>query len=140
MTIWLVDDDEDDCMVFGDVLSEVDRHTKLICIPDGAHLKDRLCHTDVLPDLIFLDINMPLKGGMECLAELKSDARFSTLPVIIWSTAGTPLMARQAYELGARLFVRKPSGFGKLMEVIAAILVLDLGNTVDYSQFYINER
>ena len=67
-TIFLADDDADDCMLFEDALREVSTSTELTTANDGVELIN-LMETTVPPppDVIFLDLNMPRKNGFECL-------------------------------------------------------------------------
>lgn len=69
---------------------------------------------DRLPDLIFVDLIMPLKDGEECLVEIRSRPKFSEVPVVIYSTALDIPKAEKLREEGANLYLRKPSSFDQL--------------------------
>ena len=66
------------------------------------------------PDVLFLDLNMPLKNGMECLVEIRSDKTFDKLPIIIFSTSSQKQAVDTAYENGATFYLKKPDSFDKL--------------------------
>ena len=68
MNIVLADDDADDRLLFDEAISEIDVKTKLSLFNDGKALMDYLVLPDtVLPEIVFLDLNMPIKNGMQCL-------------------------------------------------------------------------
>src|SRR5690606_14015424 len=66
----LADDDEDDRLFFQEAIEEIEIRTRLLMFQHGQELMDHLGKGDaILPDLIFLDLNMPIKTGMQCLRE-----------------------------------------------------------------------
>lgn len=83
--ILLADDDTDDCLFFKDALEELALSVTLTTVRDGVELMRHLS-TQVLPDVIFLDLNMPRKNGYECLTEIKLNAKLATIPVVVYST------------------------------------------------------
>ena len=105
--ILLIDDDDDDQFIFLAALDEM--------IPDGhCHISNnalealRYLHDSTeTPDMLFLDLNMPLMNGFEFLLMLKSDLRFSPIHVIIFSTSDNPEDLERAKELGALQFITK---------------------------------
>jgi CheY-like chemotaxis protein len=124
--ILLADDDEDDCVLFADVLEGLSTSPRLTTAKNGQHLMQILEERDsLLPDIIFLDVNMPLKNGIECLAEIRQDERLKMLPVIIFSTSAQKWAVDRAYELNANFFIRKPDTFMDLKNVIQKILSLN---------------
>ena len=104
--ILLADDDDDDRLLFTDVLREYAKEANLTFAHNGEHLMTLLRSKD-LPDVLFLDLNMPLKNGMECLEEIRGDEKLKELPVIIFSTSSHPGTISQMYDIGAHLYVRK---------------------------------
>jgi len=121
----LADDDIDDCIFFKEVLDEMQIPTNLTIINNGVELITYLFkNSNNLPDVLFLDLNMPLKNGFECLSELRKDEKLKHLPVIIFSTSFNIEVVNSLYEKGANYYVRKPAEFIKLKKVVQ--LVLDL--------------
>lgn len=107
MVILYADDDEDDRLTFAEMLQEIDPRITLIQAEDGLHTMDFLENGD-LPDIIFLDINMPVLNGYETLAEIRKNPRFRHTKVIMFSTT----VYHKAYDKYAPLnarFVSKPS-------------------------------
>ena len=88
--IILADDDEDDRLFFTDAFSELKINTKVNTFKDGVELMDYLSNPDsVLPHILFLDLNMPKKNGIECLHEIKSEERFNDIAIAIYSTSSS---------------------------------------------------
>ncbi len=122
--ILLADDDKDDCYLFNEALRELKVDAKLTPLHDGEKLMSFLQKTEKLPDVLFLDLNMPRKNGFECLAEIKMNENLLSLPVIIFSTSFDRHIVEQLYEKGAQFYIRKPSEFNKLKKVIHNSLLL----------------
>jgi CheY-like chemotaxis protein len=128
INILLADDDEDDCTVFTDALAEILPATNLVCVANGVQLMDRLRgnpHSAALPDILFLDLNMPLKNGFDCLFEIKSNHALKRLPVVIFSTSAQREAVDTAFQGGASLYLKKPDSFLKLKEALKKILVIN---------------
>ena len=121
----LADDDVDDCMFFQDALEELPVSVAVTIVNDGVELMRYLSkNSDNLPDLLFLDLNMPRKTGFECLSEIKRDEKLKHLPVIIYSTSLDVEVLNVVYDKGAFGYIRKPGDYTKLKKVIhEAILV-----------------
>jgi CheY-like chemotaxis protein len=122
--ILLADDDDDDRLLFTDVLNEISKETNLTFAHNGEHLMNVL-RSGSLPDVLFLDLNMPLKNGMECLDEIRRDRKLRDLPVVIFSTSAHPGTINKMYEIGAHLYIRKPNDFNSLRKVIQHVLNRD---------------
>lgn len=120
----LADDDEDDCDFFREALDELPVPTNLVTVNDGVQLMDFLSQnsTENLPNILFLDLNMPRKNGLECLTEIKQKEEYKDLPVIIFSTSLDRDIVDLVYEKGAVHYIRKPGEFAKLKKVIASAL------------------
>jgi CheY-like chemotaxis protein len=93
-------------------------------VDDGAKLMAYLSQNSTkLPDVLFLDYNMPRKNGFECLSEIKSSPVLKTLPVIMYSTYVHDDVADMLYERGAHYYIRK-AGLDELQKLIQIILTL----------------
>ena len=92
------------------------------------YLNARLETNRELPDLILLDLNMPLKDGRQALREIKAHPRLKGLNVIIFSTSTSEADKRQTLELGAKSFIVKPSRQDELLDTFRTICN-DLGET-----------
>ena len=84
LNILLADDDADDCLFFTEALTGSPLSTHLTTVPDGEHLMQLLSNEKYeLPDVLFLDLNMPRKNGFECLSEIKQNSKLNMLSVVI---------------------------------------------------------
>ncbi|PAM96658.1 response regulator [Flavobacterium sp. IR1] len=126
----LADDDEDDCDFFKEALDELLLPISLVMVNDGVQLMEFLfeCSTENLPDVLFLDLNMPRKNGFECLTEIKQIEKLQHLPVIIFSTSLDMNIVDLMYEKGAVYYIRKPGDFSKLKKVIGNALSVTAEN------------
>jgi len=118
--IMLADDDMDDRDLFTEAASS--HNVTVEVASNGLELMDALHKTTELPCCVFLDLNMPEKGGKECLEEIRKDTRLSKLLVVIYSTSSSRKDIEDTFALGANLYVVKPSSFAKIRETIASIL------------------
>ncbi len=122
--ILLADDDKDDCFFFKKALKELAFVSHLTIITDGAKLISYLSNKkDKLPDVIFLDINMPRKNGIECLTEIKQNDKLKHIPIIIYSTSIYDAVAASLYEKGAHYYLQK-CDYSDLIDNISGILSL----------------
>lgn len=118
----LVDDDMDDILLFQEVLKELDKNIRFSFASNGI---DALEHLDKnsndLPQLIFLDLNMPRMDGKQCLRAIKQDPRFSHLPIIMYTTSSQSRDIEETMMLGAVCFITKPSSVKELKEILGII-------------------
>jgi len=122
----MADDDEDDRLFFQDALKESGYDHELRFAFDGNDLLEQLNKikaTDFarLPDLIFLDLNMPVKDGRETLKILKENSDFALIPVFIYTTSNSDLDVNLCYKNGANLFITKPSDFDVIVQIIRSV-------------------
>ena len=115
----LADDDIDDCDFFKDALEEIPELIKLTILNNGVELMEFLSRDSAShPNLIFLDLNMPKKSGMECIAEIKSSDTLSHIPIIIYSTSLDQTVVNTLFEMGAHHYIQKPAEFASIKKVI----------------------
>jgi CheY-like chemotaxis protein len=108
LNLVLADDDKDDRFFFEKILKELPIQTRLSTVDDGEKLMQYLAENHKkLPDVLFLDLNMPRKNGSECLEQIKADKRLKDLPVIIYSTSLHDDVADLLYEKGAHYYIQK---------------------------------
>ena len=116
MVILYADDDRDDGELLIEALGTIDPSIECQLASDGKEAIQWLNESHALPDCIFLDVNMPVMDGRECLSELKSNDRLKTIPVIMYSTTKDEEEIASLYELGAADFILKPTRFDVLCE------------------------
>lgn len=129
LNILLADDDIDDCQFFREALEALPVTTRLTTVNDGEQLMKHLAdHINQLPHVLFLDINMPRKNGFECLTEIKQTEKLKDLPVVMFSTSKSPEKINILFKTGADIYIRKPSSFSQLVQVIHHALPLAAEN------------
>lgn len=121
-SILLIDDNDDDCRFFTDTLKRLYPSIQLARAEDGRYGLDALKEMASLPDLIFLDINMPRMNGWECLAELKTQKEYAEIPVVMFTTSSFKAETEKAKNLGAKLFVTKPFDYAGFKEVLQHVI------------------
>ena len=128
LQVLLADDDIDDRSVFEIVLSALPMPTRLETVEDGEELMSYLSeNSENLPDVLFLDLNMPKKNGSECLSEIKSNPKLQRLPVIMYSTSVHNDVADQLYAKGAHYYFRKTDMI-KIQNLLHHVLTLLVEN------------
>lgn len=129
VTILMADDDEDDCMLAREALTESRLANDLYIVRDGEELMDYLyrrgqyANPDISPrpGLILLDLNMPKKDGREALREIKNNPELRRIPVVVLTTSKAEEDIYRSYDLGANSFIIKPVTFAALVEVMKTI-------------------
>ena len=106
--VLLADDDRDDRFFFSKILRGLPIQTQLATVENGEQLMAYLNeNSEKLPDVLFLDLNMPRKNGSECLSEIKHSQKLKDIPVIIYSTSGHTEGSVDLYSKGAHYYFRK---------------------------------
>ncbi|MDI1255836.1 MAG: response regulator [Flavobacterium sp.] len=124
--ILLADDDEDDRLFFKDAIEELKVKTFVTTLNDGVQLMDYLNRPDLqLPNVVFLDLNMPRKDGMQCLKEIRQDARLKNLSVAIYSTSSSEEDIEETFVRGANIYIKKPNDFGALKKILSEVISLN---------------
>lgn len=122
-TCLLIDNDPDDCDIFLMALQEADPDLSCETSNSGIEALSRLnTHPSFIPSAIFIDMNMPLMNGKQCLQELRKMARLKEVPMYVYSTSADPRAVAEVKTLGARDFLVKPSGFIPLVELLSHLL------------------
>jgi CheY-like chemotaxis protein len=123
MLITLADDDEDDRMLFTDAFDELKINTVVNTFNNGKLLMSYLLDDNsILPQIIFLDLNMPIMNGIECLKEIKQNNRFKDIAIAIYSTSSSSDDIEETFVLGANIYIKKPSDFKKLKEILNDVI------------------
>jgi len=133
-SLFLVDDDEDDHELFRLALNEFDYPVSFAGAENGMAALKMLDSNAAAPDLIFLDINMPILNGFELLRQLKRKKHLEHIPVVMYSTSDSPYDEQQALELGAIAYLRKPSTLSELGQILDHFLVHFAGSKFERGQ------
>ncbi len=116
--VLLIDDDQDDRHFFAETLKAVNPNVTCITAKSGQEAFTLLNSEKTLPNVIFLDINMPEMSGWEFLTKLKKDPCLSAVPVIIYSTSSHQRDVNIAEDLGALGFCTKPEEITDLFTIL----------------------
>ena len=119
--ILLADDDRDDIEMFCEALEMVNENIICHCAQNGDQAWRMLNDNNEKPQLIFLDINMPIMNGWECLKLIKKDENYQDIPVIIISTSSHKNDMETASKLGALGYFVKPNDFNDLKSMLKII-------------------
>ncbi|MBK8702340.1 MAG: response regulator [Saprospiraceae bacterium] len=117
--ILLADDDEGDRLLFEVAFSELKIKTVVHTVNNGIQLMEYLNMKDVsLPHLLFLDLNMLPKNGLECLKEIKSNANLKDIFIAIYSTSDNEKDIEETFYNGANIYLAKPYDFNMLKQAL----------------------
>ncbi len=128
--ILIVDDDEDDCLLIGQALSESLPTVVSSYVEDGLELLNYLQHcksnfrdpaAKPCPNLIILDLNMPKMDGREALKRLKTNEQSKLIPIVILTTSTNISDINLCYILGANSYITKPSSYDELVRLMSVI-------------------
>jgi CheY-like chemotaxis protein len=134
----LADDDHDHGFLFKRILKEVDPTKSLTIIKDGEELMNFLSHQ--VPDLLFLDLNMPCKNGLECLREIREHLGLKNLPIVVYSSSSQMTDIQRSFIHNADLYMVKPFNTIHLKNALESILKMDWNKKPSPKLYYINNR
>ena len=124
--IILADDDEDDRDFFSDAFEDLKIKTKINLYNDGLELMNYLTlPNSILPDILFLDLNMPFKSGLECLYEIKANEKLKNIAIAIYSTSASDEDVEATFVSGANIYIKKPSNFDALKKILNEVITIN---------------
>lgn len=128
LRILLIDDDRDDRELFEMALQELRLEADIRTARDGVDALELLASpASPVPDIIFMDLNMPRMDGRQLLLRLRGQAGFRDVPVIVYSTSSEPAERLSVQRLGATDYLVKPSSFSALCKDLRDVIRLQLG-------------
>ena len=125
--VFLVDDDQDDRSLFNAALIKTGMPVTFgsaTCCDEALQLLGEM--GEDVPDLIFMDLNMPDIDGFECIRRIRKVQEWDNIPIIVYSTSGSPLHVETAGNTGATAYFKKPADFTQLHQKLSYILSLNL--------------
>jgi CheY-like chemotaxis protein len=126
INVLLADDDEDDRLFFREAFQEIKIKTKVKTVNDGVELMNHLSKSgNNLPHILFLDLNMPRKNGMDCLLEIKRSDNLKDIPVAIYSTSASEEDIEDTFVKGANVYIKKPSDFSTLKKILEEVITIN---------------
>ena len=127
LNVLFVDDDSDESYLFNEALEHAGLSVILTNASNGNHFAEILS-SEELPDLVFLDVNMPYKDGVETLVEIRKLKKYDQLPIVMYSTTKVADTINACYNAGANLFVVKPEDIDGMVKVVNKICTIDWKN------------
>jgi CheY-like chemotaxis protein len=124
--ITLADDDEDDRLFFTDAFDELKINTVVNTVNNGKELLNYLNDPKtILPNIIFLDLNMPILNGIDCLKQIKSNDKFNDIAIAIYSTSSSGQDVEDTFVLGANIYIKKTSNFDDLKKTLSDVVIIN---------------
>jgi len=123
--IFYTDDDADDQEVFREIVEEINDDIDIFTQNNGEELIDVLKNPPPRPQVVFLDLNMPVKNGYDTLKEIKAAEHLKDLPVVIFSTSNDLVSIELTRKLGATLYINKPTSYNEMKQILQHVLTID---------------
>ena len=120
--ILLIDDDREDQEIFQLALNEISQTVICKGFTNAKNALEKLDSKELSPDVIFLDLNMPIMTGQEFLVEIKKIAHLKSIPVIILSTTSHAPTINLTLQLGAYKFITKPETLDDFINVLQPLI------------------
>lgn len=122
LNIYIADDDFDDRDFFMEALKNIDINTEVSQFDNGVDLMDKLFSDVNLPQVIFLDLYMPIMDGFECLIDIRNFKKFKDIYIIAYSSIYRDREVNQLKEDGANQFLKKSSSLKELKKLLSKSL------------------
>ena len=132
LLIFLIEDDIDDQEIFSLIMEEAYPRVECVFAKDGVEAMEKIENETFIPNLIFIDLNMPRMNGMECLAGIKNIKRLDSIPIYVYSTSAEQQIIMQCMELGATGFIMKHTNIDNAKKEFQRVIA-------DLKSFHVNE-
>ncbi len=124
LNVYLADDDEEDRLLFKEAFEVIKVKHELAFFNTGIALLSELKSCTDVPHVIFLDINMPGKSGLQCLKEIREDEKYKDTVIAICSISSLEDTIEEAFIEGANIYIRKTNteeSFVKILTEVVAV-------------------
>ena len=128
--VLLVEDNPDDVVMIREAFEQALTPIQLYVVSQGEQAMKFVRRTDAdapRPSLILLDLNLPIRNGLDVLAELKGDTEFLSIPIVVLTTSQAPEDIQRCYSLHANAYIIKPSDYDGFADVIKQVATCFLG-------------
>ena len=123
--LFLAEDDDEDIKFFTDIITDISPDIQISVAKNGIELMSLLETEKLLPDFIFLDLNMPIKTGFECLKEIRSSEKWKAIKIVILTTSSQREQVKEVYKMGADLYLQKPNSYSTFRDTLSKCLQMD---------------
>ncbi|TDO67877.1 response regulator receiver domain-containing protein [Flavobacterium chryseum] len=142
--IILAEDDKDDQELFIDALDAAEVNSEVVTVKNGQELVDTLKDkSQPDPDIIFIDIDMPVKDGKKALEEIKGDKELKDIPTVMLSTWSHPGDIEDTFDKGADLYIQKPNSFNGFVMILKKVFFLHWAKPIINpvkNMFFVSEK
>jgi CheY-like chemotaxis protein len=125
LNVILADDDDDDRYMFNEAIEELRLDIDTRMFKNGLELLQYLEQSDPLPDMIFLDLNMPVMDGLKCLKKIRETPAYKDISIIIYSTSPSETYINKTFMLGANIYLIKPDSFNELKDLLYKVILFN---------------
>jgi CheY-like chemotaxis protein len=129
--ILFIDDDEDDVEIFKEIIHEISTYINILSLSNGLEIEEVLTHW--LPDIIFIDYNMPFINGIDCLKMIRRNKNFNKIPIIFYSSYFDKV--KEAYKNGANYVIIKQARVENIKSSIQTVLNRNWGDEKTFKKF-----
>lgn len=129
--IILAEDDKDDQLFFKAAFKDLKLHYSLTLCNDGLELTNYLNLLDEVPHIIFLDLHMPVKNGMECLKEIRGNTKYRDTAIAIYTSLASSENHEETFIYGANVFIKKPRELSELKKILLEVIYINWQYVVD---------
>lgn len=119
--VLFAEDDREDWILIQEAMKDCDCKLRVERVENGQQLLDRLRDGHRMPDVVMLDLQMPLMDGQEALREIRSDPKLRHLPVIVMTTSKLEADIFQSFHDGANSYVVKPINYEDLETLLKSV-------------------
>lgn len=137
-SILLAEDNLEHCFFFKEALKQVAPDVQFTEVHDGDKLISFL--ENFLPDILFLDLAMPCKNGIQCIKEIRENRFYDSLPIVVFTISARNHTIQTAYGFGANLYFVKPEEYSQLVWSLKTILSIDWTNPKTISQRHFRDN
>lgn len=116
----MADDDKDDFLILKEAAEKAGETLQVSYAANWLELWRFILKT--VPDILFLDINMPVKNGIECLQLIRKESKYDKIPILIYSTSVNKVDIDKAYQNGANYFIVKPNAIDDITSIIKKLI------------------
>jgi CheY-like chemotaxis protein len=139
--IILAEDDRDDQLFFKVAFEDLKMDYTLTICNDGVEVMNYLNSLNDIPHIIFLDLQMPGKNGMECLKEIRGNSKYRDVAVAIYTSLASAENHEETFISGANVFIKKPRELSQLKKILLEVIYINwqyMSDGLNKENFMIN--
>ncbi|WP_415325790.1 response regulator [Chryseobacterium sp. MMS23-Vi53] len=126
LNVILVDNDEGNQIFFKNIFKDLKIGIKVQVFCNGENLMEYLKSEEaIVPEILFIDFDIPKKNSLECLHEIKANAKFDQMITTIYSDRLSEAEIEDVFVKGANIFMKKPDNYTELKKVISEVVTVN---------------